>query len=257
MAERWFDEELLGYRLGDGRLDRRLRQLVGRMDAGFGETLPLACQDWASTNAAYCFFSNERVSEEDILRGHFNATRQRFAASDGPILFLHDTTESSGGAGVPRRWLHDEGEQRQGRARPRAHAYALRAADAFEPGGNDGGVAAGNGLGQVLDPQEVQGDESSQEKDQPNARADRGQGEHALAGQSAAIHRTGGRSRALRSHLRPRGRHPEVVLSGRGAGHPPRHQAPFRQFCRRRLGHGGIDDGRGKGPRAALGRRPR
>ena len=41
------------------------------------------------------FFSNDRVSEEDILRGHFDATRRRFAASDGPILVLHDTTEFS------------------------------------------------------------------------------------------------------------------------------------------------------------------
>ncbi len=83
MEERWFDEELSGCRLGDGRLDRRLRQLVERMEVGFGESIPLACQDWASTKAAYRFFSNERVSEEDILRGHFDATRHRFAASDG------------------------------------------------------------------------------------------------------------------------------------------------------------------------------
>lgn len=93
MEERWFDEELSSCRLGDGRLDRRLRQLVERMEVGFGESIPLACQDWASTKAAYRFFSNERVSEEDILRGHFDATRHRFAASDGPILVLHDTTE--------------------------------------------------------------------------------------------------------------------------------------------------------------------
>ena len=95
MEERWLDEELAGRRLGDGSLDRRLRQLVERMDAGFGESIPLACQDWAGTKAAYRFFSNERVSEEDILRGHFDATRHRFAASDGPILVLHDTTEFS------------------------------------------------------------------------------------------------------------------------------------------------------------------
>ena len=93
MEQRWFDEELSGCQLGDGRLDSRLRQLVERMDAGFGESIPLACQDWASTKAAYRFFSNDRVSEEDILRGHFDATRRRFAASDGPILVLHDTTE--------------------------------------------------------------------------------------------------------------------------------------------------------------------
>ena len=95
MEERWFDEELAGCRLGDGRLDRRLRQLVERMEVGFGESIPMACQDWAGTKAAYRFFSNERVSEEDILRGHFDATQHRFAASDGPILVLHDTTEFS------------------------------------------------------------------------------------------------------------------------------------------------------------------
>ena len=95
MEEGWFDEELAGCRLGDGRLDRRLRHLVERMGAGFGESILLACQDWAGTKAAYRFFSNERVSEEQILRGHFDATQHRFAACDGPILVLHDTTEFS------------------------------------------------------------------------------------------------------------------------------------------------------------------
>ena len=95
MEGQWFEEELAGCRLGDGRLDRRLRQLVEQMEAGFGESIPLACQDWANTKAAYRFFSNDRVSEADILRGHFDATRRRFAASDGPILVLHDTTEFS------------------------------------------------------------------------------------------------------------------------------------------------------------------
>ena len=91
MEGQWFEEELAGCRLGDGRLDRRLRQLVEQMEAGFGESIPLACQDWANTKAAYRFFSNDRVSEEDILRGHFDATQRRFVASDGPILVLHDT----------------------------------------------------------------------------------------------------------------------------------------------------------------------
>ena len=95
MEERWFDAELSGCRLGDGRLYRRLRHLVEQMEAEFGESIPLACHDWASTKAAYRFFSNERVNEEEILRGHFDATRHRFAASAGPILVLHDTTEFS------------------------------------------------------------------------------------------------------------------------------------------------------------------
>jgi hypothetical protein len=29
----------------------------------------MICQDWANTKAAYRFFANERVTEEDILAG--------------------------------------------------------------------------------------------------------------------------------------------------------------------------------------------
>ena len=94
-SERWFEEELTGSRLGDGRLDRRLRQLVKSMEAGFAESVPSASQEWAGTKAAYRFFSNDRVNEGEMLRGHFDATRHRFAASDGGIMVLSDTTELS------------------------------------------------------------------------------------------------------------------------------------------------------------------
>jgi hypothetical protein len=60
-----------------------------------GQSIPLVCQDWANAKAAYRFFANDRVSEADILAGHFQATRDRVVASDGPILVLHDTTEFS------------------------------------------------------------------------------------------------------------------------------------------------------------------
>src|SRR6516162_3090140 len=58
-----------------------------------GESIPLVCQDWANTKAAYRFFSNDRVREADILSGHFQSTRDRLAAADGLVLVLHDTTE--------------------------------------------------------------------------------------------------------------------------------------------------------------------
>ena len=53
----------------------------------------MAFQDWSNTKAAYRFLSNSRVSEQDILGGHFEATATRFAASEGPVLILQDTTE--------------------------------------------------------------------------------------------------------------------------------------------------------------------
>jgi hypothetical protein len=58
-----------------------------------GQSIPLVCQDWANTKAAYRFFSSDRVSEADILAGHFQSTRDRTVATDGPVLMLHDTTE--------------------------------------------------------------------------------------------------------------------------------------------------------------------
>ncbi len=63
------------------------------MSNGLGQTIPLACQDWANTKAAYRFFSNPRVNEEEILSGHFASTQARAAAIQEPLLVLHDTTE--------------------------------------------------------------------------------------------------------------------------------------------------------------------
>jgi len=89
------DKELAGCRFCDPRLGRRFRKLVGQLATRLGQTIPLACQDWTNTKAAYRFLSNGRVDEMAILAGHFQATRERFAATDGPILVLHDTTEFS------------------------------------------------------------------------------------------------------------------------------------------------------------------
>jgi len=91
----WADREIAACEFVDVRLGRRLRSLLEQIGDAVGESVPMACQDWANTKAAYRFFSNERVNEADILAGHFQATHDRFAASDGAILVLHDTTEFS------------------------------------------------------------------------------------------------------------------------------------------------------------------
>ncbi len=69
--------------------------LMEQLSKGIGRPIPLACGDWAATKAAYRFLDNDRVSEAEILAGHFQATRERFAAVEGPVLVLHDTTEFS------------------------------------------------------------------------------------------------------------------------------------------------------------------
>lgn len=89
----WIDRELEGCSFADERLGKRLRKLLAQIGGALGASIPLACQDWANTKAAYRFFANERVNEADILAGHFASTRDRAAAADGPIFVLHDTTE--------------------------------------------------------------------------------------------------------------------------------------------------------------------
>lgn len=93
--ETWVEDECTACVFKDLRLKRRFVALLSSIARTIGGSIPFVCQDWANTKAAYRFLSNERVSEADILAGHFNATRDRFAATDGLALILHDTTEFS------------------------------------------------------------------------------------------------------------------------------------------------------------------
>src|SRR5471032_2161094 len=93
--EEWLNRESAQSSFRDQRLKKRFKMLLGRLWKGMGETIPLACGDWANTKAAYRFLDNGRVSEREILAGHFQATRARFVAVHGPVLVLHDTTELS------------------------------------------------------------------------------------------------------------------------------------------------------------------
>ena len=79
----WVDKELDGAYFQDVRLGKRLRTLLGLMSNGLGQTIPLACQDWANTKAAYRFFSNPRINEGEILSGHFASTQARAGAIKG------------------------------------------------------------------------------------------------------------------------------------------------------------------------------
>jgi len=71
----WFDHEVAGCHFADERLKGRFRKLIAQMGGSVGQSIPLVCQDWTNTKAAYRFFSNDRVSEADILGGHFQSTR--------------------------------------------------------------------------------------------------------------------------------------------------------------------------------------
>jgi hypothetical protein len=57
----WVDGEIDESVFKDARLGKRFRELFIRMGGGIGESVPLACQDWVSSKAAYRFFANKRV----------------------------------------------------------------------------------------------------------------------------------------------------------------------------------------------------
>jgi hypothetical protein len=65
--------------------------------------------------------ASARVSEADILAGHFNATRERFAASESAVLLPHDTTEFSykrdGIEAVGKTWIGIAGAYPDGHVR--------------------------------------------------------------------------------------------------------------------------------------------
>src|SRR5262252_1373114 len=82
----WVDEEVADCDFPDARLNRRCRMLLKQIGSDVGQSIPLVCQDWANTKAAYRFFSNGRVSEADILAGPFQSTRDRTLATNGLVL---------------------------------------------------------------------------------------------------------------------------------------------------------------------------
>lgn len=95
-ADSLIQRELESGAFPDERLGRRLGMILGQFaDNGTADSVPMACQDWANTKAAYRFLANDRVTEEDILAGHFRSTRERFGGVGGMVLVLHDTTQLS------------------------------------------------------------------------------------------------------------------------------------------------------------------
>ncbi|WP_443678799.1 transposase DNA-binding-containing protein [Paraburkholderia unamae] len=125
-----------------------------------GQTIPFACQDWASTKAAYRFLSNDRVSEHDILSGHFQASAERVKATDGPVLVLQDATTFSYQRERPETHrLHGQDDPEHGKKRrgSATATHAMRHPDAFESCCQCRWIATWPGGGEVLDEKAVQG----------------------------------------------------------------------------------------------------
>ncbi len=55
----WALEEMEQVDLGDKRLETRIISLLNALGSKPLETIPVACQGWAETKAAYRFFDND------------------------------------------------------------------------------------------------------------------------------------------------------------------------------------------------------
>lgn len=90
---KWVESEIGASHFADERLAKRFGTLLGMLTRRAGDSLPAACEDWANTKAAYRFFSNDRVTEQEILAGHFVSTARRVLSSaEETFLVLHDMT---------------------------------------------------------------------------------------------------------------------------------------------------------------------
>lgn len=79
--------------LGDRRRTKRLVESVEQMCARPGGTLPQKFRSPADLQAFYRLMDCEDVTHEAILCAHREATFDRIAQIDHPVLILHDTTE--------------------------------------------------------------------------------------------------------------------------------------------------------------------
>jgi hypothetical protein len=88
----WIRAEFRSADFGDSRLTDRLVQLGDELGRVPAESIPAACEDWASTKATYRFCDNESVDPNEILSAHKQAQRSRVSRLD-ELVIVSDTTE--------------------------------------------------------------------------------------------------------------------------------------------------------------------
>ncbi len=95
-ADAWIDNEAVGCEFQDVRYGKRFDSCWSSYRAEWGQRRLGRVRIGPTQRLPIVFFGNNRISEANILAGHFASTRERFAASSGfPVLVLHDATEFS------------------------------------------------------------------------------------------------------------------------------------------------------------------
>ena len=99
----WAAQEFETLDLGDARLNNRAVLLAQRLAAKPTASIPNACSNWTETIAAYRSLNNDRLSWEDVMQPHWQASVQRMAAHP-LVLCLQDTRSWTTTASKCRAW---------------------------------------------------------------------------------------------------------------------------------------------------------
>jgi len=86
------EQELGTIDLGDVRLNRRSRRVLGKLGMKPSESISTACGGWDETRAAYRLLDQDRVTAKRVLAPHVERTEERLRAHER-VLCIQDTTE--------------------------------------------------------------------------------------------------------------------------------------------------------------------
>ena len=89
----WAAQEFKDLDLGDARRTRRLIKLVDDLSAQPTGSIPVACEGWAETKAAYRLLDNPATDWREILEVHTQRTVERMQGQS-VVWCVQDTTEA-------------------------------------------------------------------------------------------------------------------------------------------------------------------
>jgi hypothetical protein len=89
--EDWAEQEFKEAELNDERLNRRLLTLARDFYNRPQANIPEACQSRAKTRAAYRFFDHPKITMDQLLKSHYQATLKRIGEEE-IVLVVQDTT---------------------------------------------------------------------------------------------------------------------------------------------------------------------
>ncbi len=91
-VKQFVEAEYRDAELGDARRSRRLQKVAAAAAQGPGESFPTIAGSDGALEGIYRFLSNEAVSPDGLLAGHYRETVKRIHAAD-VVVIAHDTCE--------------------------------------------------------------------------------------------------------------------------------------------------------------------